>query len=128
MKPYPRSERVGVRIQTVISELIQKKIQDPRMELATISSVKVSSDLGIAHVYFSVFGGEERIKEAMEGFKSSHGFIKRHVASKLGLRHMPELKFIHDESFDYGTKIDRLLKSVLKDEEQENPKDGDQEE
>ena len=119
MKPYPRSERVGVRIQEVLSDLMRKKIQDPRIELATISSVKVTSDLRVAYVYFSVFGPKERIEEAIQGFKSSHGFIKRHVASKLGLRYMPDLRFVHDKSFDHGTKIDQLLKSVLKDDDPE---------
>jgi ribosome-binding factor A len=119
MKPYPRSERVGIKIQALLSELIQKKLQDPRVELATISSVQVTSDLRIAYVYFSVFGGEERIKEAAEGFRSSHGFIKRHVASELGLRYMPELKFLHDKSFDQGTRIDQLLRSVSKESDPE---------
>ncbi len=119
MKPYPRSERVGIKIQAVLSELIHKKIQDPRVELATISSVQVTSDLKLAYVYFSVFGGEERIKEAAEGFRSCHGFIKRHVASKLQLRYMPELKFLHDKSFDHGSKIDALLRSVSKESDPE---------
>ena len=119
MKPYPRSERVGIKIQALISELIRKKVQDPRVELATISSVKVTSDLRIAYVYFSVFGGEERIKEATEGLHSCHGFIKRQVASQLGLRYMPELKFLHDESFDHGSRIDELLRSVSKESDPE---------
>ncbi|MCP4114481.1 MAG: 30S ribosome-binding factor RbfA [Desulfobacteraceae bacterium] len=119
MKPYPRSERVGIKIQAVLSELIRKKIQDPRVELATISSVKVTSDLRIAYVYFSVFGGEERIKEAAAGLQSCHGFIKRQVASQLGLRYMPELKFLHDESFDHGSRIDKLLRSVSKESDPE---------
>ncbi len=115
MKPYPRSERVAARIQEILSDLIKKKVQDPRIELVTISSVRLTSDLRIAYVYFSVFGDEERVAEATQGLKSSHGFIKRQVASQLGLRYMPELKFLHDQSFDHGTRMDQLLKSVLKD-------------
>ncbi|ACN13581.1 RbfA [Desulforapulum autotrophicum HRM2] len=119
MKPYPRSERVAARIQEILSDLIKKKVQDPRIELVTISSVRLTSDLRIAYVYFSVFGDEARVEEATQGLKSSHGFIKRHVASQLGLRYMPELKFIHDQSFDRGTHMDQLLKSVLKGDDSE---------
>lgn len=119
MKPYPRSERVASRIQEIISDLIKRKIRDPRVSLVTISSVRVTSDLKIAYVYFSVFGDEARVLEASQGLESSHGFIKREVAPKLGVRYMPELIFIHDESFDHGSRIDKLLKSVLTDNDPE---------
>ncbi len=117
MKPYPRSERIGVRIQTALSELLKKKIQDPRIELATISGVQVTSDLRVAYVYYSVFGKAERLEEVREGFESSHGYIKRMLAPKLGLKYMPEIKFVHDKSFDHGSKMDRLLASVSKGED-----------
>ena len=114
MKPYPRAERIGIKIQSCLSDLLSKKLQDPRLEMATISSVKVTSDLRVAYVYFSIFGDKSRVDAAMEGFKSSHGFIKKQIAPKLGLKYMPDLKFIHDYSFDQGTRIDSLLKSVSK--------------
>jgi ribosome-binding factor A len=112
MKPYPRSERIQAMIQTALSELMHKKLQDPRLELATISGVRVTPDLRTAYVYFSVFGGEDRVKDVLEGFRSSRGFIKKRIAPGLGLRYMPDLKFIHDESFDKGSRIDALLKGL----------------
>lgn len=114
MKPYPRAERVGVAIQTALSELLSRKLQDPRIEMATISSVEVTSDLKMAYVYFTLFGNEEKVAEAIAGFQSSHGYIKKNIAPKLGLKYMPELKFVHDKSFDHGSKIDILLNTVLK--------------
>ncbi len=112
MKPYPRADRVGVQIQASLTELMTKKLQDPRIEMATISGVRLTPDLRIAYVYFSIFGDEKRVQEALEGFKSSCGFIKKSIAPKLGLRYMPDLKFIHDTSFDRGTRIDKLLKGT----------------
>jgi len=112
MKPYSRGDRVGIKIQASLTELMTQKMQDPRIEMATISYVKMTSDLRIAYVYFSVFGDKKRIQEALEGFKSSLGFIKKRIAPKLGLRYMPDLKFIHDTSFDTGSRIDRLLKGA----------------
>ena len=114
MKPYARAERVGIRIQAVLSDLLRKNVQDPRLEMATISSVRLTSDLRVAHIYFSVFGDAARVKKTVKGFESSRGFIKKHLASRLGLRYMPELKFIHDTSFDKGAEIDILLKSIAK--------------
>ncbi|MGD9732392.1 MAG: 30S ribosome-binding factor RbfA [Desulfamplus sp.] len=116
MKPYPRADRVGVAIQTALSELLSRKIEDPRISMATISSVELTSDLRVAYVYFTIFGGEDKVSEAMAGFDSSRGYIKKQIAPKLGLRYMPDLKFIYDKSFDHGSKIDALLNSVIKSE------------
>ena len=112
MKPYPRADRVGMKIQSVLTELLTRKLQDPRIEMATISGVKMTSDLRVAYVYFSVFGDEARIEQARQGFKSSLGYIKKVMAPQLGLRYMPDLKFIHDTSFDRGSRIDDLLRDI----------------
>lgn len=114
MRPYPRSDRIGVKIKTALSELITKKLRDPGIERATITGVKVTPDLRTAYVYFSVFGDQKMIDEALDGFRRSHGYIKKMIAPKLGLRYMPELKFLHDTSFDQGSRIDALLRAVSK--------------
>ncbi|MFO7753719.1 MAG: 30S ribosome-binding factor RbfA [Desulfobacteraceae bacterium] len=115
MKPYSRAERIGVKIQTVLSELMIKKISDPRVEMATISRVVLTGDLSIAYVYYSVFGEAEAVDNAAEGFQSCKKFIKKQIAPELKLKYMPDLQFVHDDSFDYGAKIDTILKSVSDD-------------
>lgn len=113
MKPYARADRISGRIQLAITELLSKKMQDPRIEMATVSGVKMTPDLRVAHVYIAVFGDQKRISEVMMGFKSSKGFIKRSIAPKLGLKYMPDLNFLHDESFDKAAKMDALIKSAV---------------
>lgn len=119
MKPYARAERVSIQIQQAITELLSKKMQDPRMEMATISGVRMSPDLSLAYVYVTVFGGKKRIREALEGFKKSKGFIKKKIAPKLGLRIMPDLRFIHDDSFDEAARLDALIDAAPKGEERD---------
>ncbi len=109
MKPYGRAERISVKIQQTITELIQKKIQDPRLELATISSVKLTADLRIATVYVSIFGKGLKKKEAMEAIHKSKGYIKKMIAPKLGLKFMPELIFEEDDFFDRAQAMDDLI-------------------
>lgn len=111
MKPYSRAERISARIQHVITELLTHKIQDPRLEMATVSSVKMTSDLRIAYVYIAVFGDEKRILDVMEGFKNSRGFIKKRIAPKLKLKYMPDLQFFYDDSFDKAARLDELINS-----------------
>jgi len=114
MKPYLRAERVSGKIQQAITELLNKKMQDPRIEMATVSGVKLTSDLRVAHVYITVFGDKKRIKDALDGFKNSKGFIKKRIAPKLGLKYMPDLRFFHDDSFDKAAQMDELIKSAIK--------------
>lgn len=117
IKPFSRSERVGGMIQKVLSDLLHKGVSDPRLENTTITGVKMGSDLKTAYIYFSTYLGEKESEDTTKGFQSAKGYIKRHLAGKLGLRYMPELKFIYDTSFDYGMKIEKLLKSVVPENE-----------
>ncbi len=114
MKPYARAERISVTIQMAITELLNKKMQDPRVEMATVSGVKVSADLRIADVYITVFGDKKRIRDAMDGFKKSKGYIKKSIAPKLGLKFMPELRFFHDDTFDKAARMDALIENAIK--------------
>lgn len=83
--------------------------------MATITVVRMSRDLRTARIYFTTSGGRSSSKEAVEGFNSARGYVKRTLAQQLGLRYMPELKFIYDASFEYGSHIDKVLKSIKTD-------------
>jgi ribosome-binding factor A len=113
MKPYTRADRISGEIRFAITQLLAKKLQDPRIEMATISAVKLTADLRIADIYITVFGDKKRVAETLEGFKASKGFIKKRIAPKLGLKFMPELRFFHDDSFDKAAKMDALIKSAM---------------
>lgn len=114
MKNYERADRVSGLIQQVLSEILQKGIKDPRLKMTTITNVKMSRDLRVARIYFTTSGGGKSVEEVAQGFKSARGFVKRSLAGKLGLRYMPELEFFYDDSFDYGDHINKILKSIQK--------------
>ena len=116
MKPFARSDRVCGQIHKVLSDVLLKRIKDPRLKSATITDVKMSRDLRIARIYFTTTGNKKSVEEAIEGFKSAIGYVKRTLAGQLGLRYMPELRFFYDESFDYGSHIDKILKDVKADD------------
>ena len=120
MKPYSRAERISTKIQTAITDLLSKKMQDPRVEMATISDVKLTPDLRVANVYVAVYGDKKRSRDALEGFKRSKGYIKKMIAPTLGLKYMPELRFQLDETFDKAAHMDELFKSVATDEDPES--------
>ncbi|MFZ5571948.1 MAG: 30S ribosome-binding factor RbfA [Thermodesulfobacteriota bacterium] len=117
MKPFSRADRVSGQIRKKLSELLYKEIKDPRLEGVVISGVKMSRDLKLATIYFTkphpVSADDVRYREeAAEGFQSALNFIKRTLAQSLGLRYMPDFKFHYDESFEYGARIESLLKTL----------------
>lgn len=115
MKAFERSERVSGLIKKVLSDLLQKGIKDPRLKTITITGVKTSSDLRISRIYYITSDDKNSKEAAAAGFRNALGYIKRILAGELGLRYMPELRFYYDESFDYGSHIDELLKSLRTD-------------
>ncbi len=112
MRPFTRADRVGGQIQRALSDLLQKRISDPRLKNTTISEVKMAADLKLANIYYTLPQKESARADALAGFNSASGFIRRTLARELGLRYMPDFKFFYDDSFDYGTKIDSLLRSL----------------
>jgi ribosome-binding factor A len=110
MIPFARSDRVSGLIQKVLSEILQKNIKDPRLKMTTITGVEVSRDLKRARIFFTTPNGVRKKEAAIKGFNSARGFIKRTLADKLDLKYMPDIKFFYDESIEYGSHIDRLIK------------------
>jgi ribosome-binding factor A len=80
--------------------------------MVTITSVKLSSDLRIAQISFSVVEGKERSQGALAGFQSAKGYLKRQLGRTLYLKHMPELRFVYDESFDRAAAMNRIFKAI----------------
>ncbi len=113
MKAYSRSQRVGEEILRLISGLLIKDIKDPRLEMVTLTGVKMSADLRHARIFFVMNRGKAYEKEVMQGFQSAVGFIKKSIARHIDLRYMPEIVFSYDPSFDYGSRIDALLNEVV---------------
>jgi ribosome-binding factor A len=112
MIPFARSDRVGGLIQKILSEMLKKEIADPRLKMATITGVEVSRDLKLARIYFTAPGGQQKKDATIKGFNSARGFIKRILAHEMDLKYMPDIKFVYDESQEYGAHIEALIKQT----------------
>jgi ribosome-binding factor A len=109
---YKRSEKVAEAIHELISELLIKGLKDPRIGFVTITGVKVTNDLHLATVFFTVIGSEEEKKATGLGLRSARGFIRKEMGKSLRMRYVPELIFQYDESVEYGIRIETLLKEI----------------
>jgi ribosome-binding factor A len=119
MKPFARSDRVGCQIQKVLSDILLKRVKDPRLKSASITGVKMSRDLRIARVYFITSDDKNTVDKTIDGFKSALGYVKYKLAAELGLRYMPELRFFYDESFEYGVHIDTIISRIHDEDKQD---------
>lgn len=103
--------RVDETVRAVLSEAIATQLKDPRIGFVTVTAVKTSPDLRHASVYVSVLGDPEAREASMYGLRSAHGYLQRHLARELTLKHTPTLTFAYDESIDRGMRINELLAS-----------------
>lgn len=108
--PNRRQARLGDLLIEEISQLLVRGIKDPRVDGVTLTGCEVSRDGRDAKVFFTTHAGEEsRPAEALTGLESAAGFIRRHLAQNLDLRHIPNILFRYDDSFDRAIRIETIL-------------------
>lgn len=106
-----RKDRVGELIREVISDIVKRKIKDPRVEGVTITEVRMSGDLKSATVYFgSLADGKGDLHK--EGLERAAGFIRREIGREVDLRYIPQLSFFYDTAFDNFSHINKILKGL----------------
>ena len=126
-KAFPRSRRVAQQIQRTLSQLIRREIRDPRLGMVTLTEVRVSKDMGYATVYYSVLGADQA--KSQEILDSAAEILRGPLGRALGLRHAPELRFVHDELIESGARLSGLIhQAVRADEERhvDDAADGDE--
>lgn len=110
-----RSERVSDLIKAEISDILHKEIRDPVIGPVTVTDVKMSNDLRSARIYFVRLGSDLKSTEAEQHLQKAAGFLKRELGRRITLRYMPDLIFFYDKSFEYGSRIEKLLSEIRKD-------------
>ena len=108
-------------IKRIISGFM-RELKDPRIDggnMLTVVRCDVARDGSFCRVYISSFEGLDRAKEAVKGFQSASGLIKREISNVLGLRKCPELKFVADDSIEHSAQISKRLKELVPDESEE---------
>src|SRR3954470_19184247 len=106
-----RIEKVNQLIKREISLLLQQELQDSRLKLVTILAVKTSRDLSHARVSFSVLG-ESQVEEVQRSLENARGYIRRMLAQRVRIRHMPDIEFFYDKSIEYSDRINKALQEI----------------
>jgi len=120
-----RQERTAEQIRHILSELFLREVSDPRLAGVTIMDVAIDRELQHANVYVNALGDETREAETMAGLQSAAGFLRREVATRLGLRAAPTMQFHWDPRLRYVEEVDTLLNQLdIKPAEDETPADA----
>jgi ribosome-binding factor A len=112
MKQTPRTLKLGESLREIVADILATEISDPRLHMVTVTGLQVSSDLGVANVYVTAHGDQERYEEVLEGLESARGRIRSLLGKQISLRTTPELRFFIDPSVDEGERIDQALQNV----------------
>ena len=114
-----RSGRINEGLKREISNIIANDIKDPRVSaMVSVTHVNATKDLHYAKVSLSIFGTEYQKEETLDAIKHSSGFIRKMLADRIEIRHIPELTFIYDESIEYGKRIEQIIENINENKEQ----------
>ncbi|GCA65756.1 ribosome-binding factor A [Mediterraneibacter butyricigenes] len=115
-----KNTRINSEVQHELSNIIRAGLKDPRV--ATMTSVvmaEVAPDLKTCKAYISVLGDEKAQQDTLKGLKSAEGYIRRELARTLNMRNTPEIRFVLDQSIEYGVNMSKKIADVTKDLKEE---------
>lgn len=108
-----KNTRINGEVLKELSNIIRSEIKDPRINpMTSVVSVEVAPDLKTCKAYISVLGDEKSQQDTIAGLKSAEGYIRRELARTVNLRNTPEIKFILDQSIEYGINMSKLIDEV----------------
>ena len=108
-----KNTRINCEVLKELINIIRSEIKDPRINpMTSVVAVEVAPDLKTCKAYISVLGDEKSQKDTITGLKSAEGYIRRQLARTVNLRNTPEIRFILDQSIEYGINMSKLIDEV----------------
>ena len=112
-----RPERVAHLMQRELADIVRNKMRDPRLsQWVSVTDVEVTEDLSFAKVFVSILPEGEERERTLQTLQGAAGFVRRELAPRLGLREVPELRFLLDSSIERGARVEELLKKIQRGE------------
>lgn len=119
-----KNTKINAEVQRELSSIIRGELKDPRVgPMTSVTGVEVSPDLKTCKAYISVLGETDSKADTIKGLKNAEGFIRRQLAKNINLRNTPEIKFLLDESIEYGVHMSKLIHDIngsASEEDEEN--------
>lgn len=121
-----KNTRINAEVQKELSSIIHNGIKDPRIHpMTSVMAVEVAPDLKTCKAFISVLGSEDAKSATIQGLNNAEGYIRRELARNLNLRNTPEIRFLLDESIEYGVAMSKLIDDVTKKETSHQEEDSE---
>lgn len=104
-------ERLNDQIQKEVSIILQTEIKDSDIRFVTITGCETTNDLSFSKIYFTTLEDDKK-ESTLKALNGAASFIRGELSKRIEVRHTPELKFIFDESIEYGNKIEKLIEKI----------------
>ena len=104
-------ERLNHTFMEEISNILMTEIKDEDIKFVTVTDVDITNDLSFAKVYITVFDKEKK-DSTLKALNGASHFIRGKLSEKVDIRHTPELKFLYDESIEYGAHIEDIIEKI----------------
>src|SRR3954463_9454580 len=104
-----RPERLGESLKVEIAEVVGFELDDPTLEMVTVTDVTVAPDLRDAKVYVLVRGSEKEIEKALSSLRHASTYVRQQVATNLDLRFAPHIHFVRDTAEENAARVGELL-------------------
>jgi ribosome-binding factor A len=118
-KDTGRTRKIGELLQRELATMIPRDLNDPRTAHVTITAVDVAPDMSNAKVYVTHLAGGEQARAMVAVLNHAAGFLRHALLKRVILRHVPELRFVYDESVERGDTIERLLNKARAERDRE---------
>lgn len=106
-----RIKRLNHAFMEEISVILMEEVRDENLKFVTITDCDITNDLSYAKVYFTVLDKEKQ-KDVLDSLNKASSFIRGKLSEKIEIRHTPELRFLYDESIEYGEKMEKILDNL----------------
>ena len=119
-RPYKRTDRVGNQILSILGDVLTKYIDLSHVGFVTFTHVDIAPDLRTAKILYSILNPKMTREKARIEINQRRKAFKKFMSPELTIKHTPDLKFYHDDSLEYGEKIDRLFHDLDLEEKDDN--------
>lgn len=107
-----RTQRIAALLMRELGTILRFESNDTRFASVTLTDLQVTSDLGLAKVYFVVDGDEKTVKLVGKALNQAQGFFRSRLGERIEMRFVPELRFFFDEKVLEEERLERLLKDI----------------
>lgn len=119
-----RLDRLSSQLVREVSDILRRKISDPRVGWVTVTRATITPDLQAAKIFITTLEGGEKREQALAALKHAEGFVRHELGRRLELRVTPEVRFLLDEEQERAERVYKILDEIKHEEREGGSLDG----